>query len=505
MPNGLRYVEQLVTDLQRRWPLDTELEHRNNILRYRAFRTSDKSMLKPTGWNKDSDDGRDYIVDPLGERIPGVWADLLYGVDPVIAPAAKGDADRMAELIDENDLPSEWARAEDICSTEGEVWARIHPDPMCGHAAIEWHSRLHVAPLWVGKHLVAAAFVSRLYEDRTHCWRYVEIHAAGVARRMLFRAPINSEGIGIEVPLTDRAETAEWEPTWEHGLDMLALRVHNKLGSDYRWGISDYDGIEDLLLALNEITTIGQENARLTAKQRAIIPQRFLNMAGNFPRGAEILIATEVDQDPEKIKNQVAMVEFEFDAAALIAYTEHLTDRVLTRARIAPQLVGRHTEGAQTGPALRARILDSELAAQGKGKIWDDYNPKILQLAAKVEKLPTSAGGLGIPWTNIDKLPSFKRAPALPEDPEALTRRLAVAVNAEMLSRKTSIALSFPEWDTARVDEEIAQIEKEVGSAAPPPAGSTGEKNPALNAETATGRTERQNGPQGASRGGRSG
>ena len=52
-------------------------------------------------------------------------------------------------------------------------------------------------------------------------------------------------------------------------------------------------------------------------------------MAGNFPRGAEMLIATEVDQDPEKIKNQVAMIEFEFDAAALIAYKENLTDTSL--------------------------------------------------------------------------------------------------------------------------------------------------------------------------------
>ena len=30
--------------------------------------------------------------------------------------------------------------------------------------------------------------------------------------------------------------------------------------------MSDFDGIEDLLLALNEITTIGQDNARLTAQ-----------------------------------------------------------------------------------------------------------------------------------------------------------------------------------------------------------------------------------------------
>ena len=499
------YAAQLVDELRRRWPVPRELEYRNLISLHRAFRTSDKDILRPSGWSRDTDEDRAYVIDPLGERIPGVWSDLLFGVDPVIAPAGRNDAQRMTDLINSNDLPSEWQRAEDICSTEGEVWYRIVPDPVVHHASVEWHSRLQVLPLWVGKHLMAAAFVSVLARDERVIWRYVEVHEAGAVHRLLFRGVVGSDALGTEMDLSAHPATAGWDALWEHGLEMLAGRVYNKLGPDIRYGISDYDGIEDLLLALNEITTIGLENARLTAKQRAIIPQRFLNMAGNFPRGAEILVATEVDQDPEKIKNEVAMVEFEFDAAALIAYTEHLTDRILTRARIAPQLVGRHTEGAQTGPALRARILDSELAAQGKGKQWDDNNPKILQKAAQVESLPPEKGGLGIKWSNTKDLPSFKRAPSLPEDPEALTRRLAVAVNAEMLSRKTSIGLSFPEWDTARIDEEVAQIEKEVGSAAPPPTGSTGETNPALNAETATGRTERQNGPQGASRGGRSG
>ncbi len=500
MPNHLAYIDRLYNELILRWPVARELEYRNDIVLHRAFRESDRTILIPHGWSKDTDEGRDYIIDPLGERIPGVWSDLLYGQDPVIAPASKADEDRMTELIDSNDLPSEYQRMEDICSTEGEVWYRIVPDHAVEHAAIEWHSRLNVVPLWIGKHLMAAAFVSVLDQKGNDIWRYVEIHVKGHVRRFLFEGTLNSGKLGDEVALTARPETADWDRDWSHGLDILCGRVYNKLYKDYRIGVSDYHGVTDLLLGLNELTTIGQENARLTAKQRAIIPQRFLNMAGNFPRGAEILIATEVDQDPEKIKNQVAMVEFEFDAAALIAYIEHTTDKILTRARIAPQLVGRHTEGAQTGPALRARVLDSELAAQGKGKQHDDNNPKILLKAIQVEALPVGKGGLGIAWKDSKNLPSFKRASALPEDPEAQTRRLSSAVNSEMLSRKTAIRLMFPEWDDKRVDEEMQQIMKEVGHDAESPDKPTGapETGPPE-------RQERRDGPNGASRGGRSG
>lgn len=462
------YLNRLVEEIKSKWPVRREQPYQDQIRLHRAFRESDHAILRPSGWNGDTGRTRDYIIDPLGERIPYVWSDLLFGEDPTISPAKRPDLKRMDELIDVNDLPSELQRAEWICSSEGEVWYRVVPDFANTHACIEWHSRMVVTPLWAGKYLMAAAFVSDIMDiaDDKRIYRYVEVHTTGHVRRLLFHGTKNSNHIGTEVSLETLPVTADWEADWHHGLDMLAGRIVNRLGADKHMGISDYDGIEDLLLALNEITTIGQENARLTAKQRAILPQQFLDLQGNLPRGAEILVATNVDQDPEKLKNQVAMVEFEFDAAALIAYTEHITDRVLTRARVAPQLVGRHTEGAQTGPALRARVLDSMLAAQGKGKFWDDRAPKVLQSAAQVEKLDTGSGGLGIKWTNVDELPSFKRGSALPEDPEALSRRLAIEVNAKFLSRKTAIAMSHPEWDDSRVEDELALMREETEAAA---------------------------------------
>lgn len=461
--NARRYMTLLKEKLEKAWPPKNEQPYRARIDDCRAIRSSDASKLRPTGWGEGFDGrSRDYIIDPLGERIPYVWADLLFGEDPVISPVGKTDRDRMDEMVNANMLPSELHRAEWICSSEGEVWYRIHPDDMMGHASIEFHSRYTVVPQWAGKVPGAVAFVSEIAWDGKAVYRYVEIHGAGLMWRLLYKGTEDGTKLGQQVSLSDRPETKDWEPEYQHKGDILAGRILNKIGVDRKFGVSDYSGLGDLLLALNEITTIGQENARLTAKQRAIIPQRFLNMFGNLPRSAEILIATDVDQDPDKIKNDVAMIEFEFDATALIAYTEHITDRVLTRARVAPQLVGRHTEGAQTGPALRARLVDSELAAQGKGKFWDDEGPVFLQKMIAVERDYHS-----IAWTQPkgkkaqEKLPSFKRSNAIPEDPEARSRRLAVSVNADFLSRRTAIAQDHPEWDDDRVQEEMDQIEKE--------------------------------------------
>lgn len=508
--NAARYVDRLQKRLESNWPPKSEQDYWTAIDKCRALRSSDEQKLRPTGWGEGHDGrARDYIIDPLGERIPYVWADLLFSEDPVISPVAKGDADKMDDMLNANMLSSELHRAEWVCSSEGEVWYRIHPDELMNHASIEFHSRYTVVPLWAGKNIGAVAFVSEMGDYGKDVYRYVEIHGHGIIRRLLYKGREDNQKLGTEVPLDTIDETKDWSREDEHKLPILAGRVLNKVGRYGRkFGISDYEGVGDLLLALNEITTIGQENARLTAKQRAIIPQRFLTMFGNLPRSSEILIATDVDQDPDKIKNDVAMIEFEFDAAALIAYTEHITDRVLTRARVAPQLVGRHTEGAQTGPALKARLVDSELAAAGKGKFWDDEGPIFLQKMILVEQEYHEIGWAKLKGKNKDKLPSFKRSNALPEDPEARSRRLAVAVNADFLSRKTAIQLDHPEWDEDRVQEEMDQIEKEsqmgvvtapdrsrssIDESNLPPGGKPGDKQTAPSPATGGSKEERRN------------
>ena len=124
--------------------------------------------------------------------------------------------------------------------------------------------------LFINGYVVAAAFVSVL--DVTgqgggarEVWRYVEVHGDGLVRRLLYKGTEGGSTLGDADAFTARPETEEYEDTWEHGLGLLGGRIVNELAVTRRWGCRDFDGIEDLLLALNEITTIGQENARLTS------------------------------------------------------------------------------------------------------------------------------------------------------------------------------------------------------------------------------------------------
>jgi hypothetical protein len=466
---SVTYLNRLVREIEsgKEFPPHRELRYRMAIELFAALRESEADLLKPTWWDTEYPNNTGYVIDPLAARIPGVWSDMLWGEDPQIEPAIKGDTDELEQLVDDNDLTSSLQWAEEICSSEGEVWSRLVVEPAIQSVQIEWHSRLNVIPLFIGRKLVAAAVISVLdYDTETQEeWIYIEYHTDGTVINRLYRHRYGTP-LGDPVSLADQEETAQLRDTWNTGLPMLVDRVHNKLGGDWRVGISDLKGVAGLLLALNEITNIGQENARLTAKQKVVIPQRFLDAQGRLPKGAEIIIASEVDADPDKIKNDFAMIEWEFDADAIIKYKSDLTDIILTRARVAPQLVGRHTETAQTGPALRARLVDTILAGNSKGKIWDKKLPRIISLAAQLENRSPMQGGLGKGWRSPQKPPTIKRKSSLPEDEESKSRRIVTEVNAKVKSQETAVEELNPTWGPARVSEEMTRIKNEQEAAA---------------------------------------
>lgn len=453
----LNEIEQSKTG----WRLDREYKYRRDLETFVALRESVASILVPPWWWTDNPESKIYLVDPLAERVPSVWSDLLFGEEPVFEAAKKKDEEKLADYLEINQFPSQLKWAEEMCSSEGEVWWRHVLQPALGHCITEWHSRLNVIPLWVGRKLVAAALVSILEpatDEKSEETVYIEIHAEGVVYNRLYVARPGTKLIEKRVSLDNNYSTYGLLNEWYHGLPkMLVGRIPNKIGRDWKMGVSDYAGKTGLYFALNELTNIGQDNARLTGKQRVVIPERFLDVKGQLPKGAEVVIATEVDQDPDKVKNDFAQITWEFDASAMVAYSNFIEDKILTRSRIAPQLVGKGGDGTPTGPGWRARLVDTLMAAEGKAAFWDDILPdECMQTAFMVENL----AGLDKGWS-VDKPPTFKRNDSLPDDPEAVSRRTVMEVNSNVLSRETAIARNNPQWGDTRVSDELEKIRNE--------------------------------------------
>lgn len=460
------------------WPPPNEAAMRRALRIYRALRESDRSVLRgchTPGWDAD----RKYVVDPLAERIPGAFADLIYGEAPAFTAGNDADQPHLDELIQANGFVDQLQEAVGISSGEGSVWWRIIADRSLPYPTIEWHSRLTVVPSFSGRQLRAVAFFQDLERPRSDqsdksVWRYVEIKARRASRNLLYRAEDGTSGLGKPQPLTSHWFTEDLPEQWNHSLDeILGGYIPNvsgggRNGAAAAVGRSDYHGVKDLLLEMNEAATIGSENMSLTAKKRVVLTPEYLDAEGQFPAGVDVLLASNTDRDPDDPTKGLIQLEWSFDAAPLIAWREHLEEVALTRARVAPQLVGRNTESAQTGPAFRARLLDSLLAAGGKARPYDTAVPQVLLAAQLVDQLPLEQGGFGHPWSGAGEAPAQERASALPVDDREEAERISTEVGGEFLSRQTAIEERHPDWNDERVQEELSRI-KEYEPVAPAP------------------------------------
>jgi hypothetical protein len=459
-------ADVLQTQLERteQWPPKSEQHLWAKVRTRRAFRQADEVFLRElSGWHRTwGHKSRVYMTDPLAGLISRAFADLLFGDEPTIAAAAEQDQGNLDQAIETNTLASELHRAERICSSEGEVWWRVYVDKdVALSPLLQWCSRLSVIPLLHGATPTAVAFVNPLPGDSEIVWRHLEIHADGEVRNLLYEG--TKDNLGGRRDLTARAETDGLPDVWVHDLPMLAGRILNLVDDDPTLGRSDYTGVERLLLALNEAATIGAENARLTAKKRLFVSGKMTEDDGSFDAGADVIQVNP--QDGELGKDSpppISAVEYSFDAAALIAYTSDLTDRVLTRVGVAPELVGRDTKTgrAESGTALRTRLLHSVITAQGKGRYWDDGLPRILALVQQIDALPAEEGGYGRSYVDPSGHPAVERGSILPHDDVEEAQRLVALVAGEVMSRELAVREQHPDWDDTQVGDELTLIDK---------------------------------------------
>lgn len=490
-------IDELLNRLESRggqWPPRAFEPAWKQVREWRAFLETDRPALAAiAGW---TDTDRPYKADPLPERIAEAWSDHLWGEDPDVTPANDTDTGLLQDLVDGNELPDELRAGERICAGEGEVWWRLGVDEdLADVPLIEWHPRTSVAPLFIGRRLAAAALVTVLDgpgagDGRSRViYRHFEVHGPGLARHVLYRG--TKGRLGEEVDLDRHPETEGLDPEWRHGLDMLMGRIVNRRGRRFDLGRSEYHGIRDYLLELNEALTIGGENMRLTAKKRAVVDEsvmapddqlpdsierfqespfgdglRIPVARARFRAGDDVLVASNLDRELGRDSTGMfKILEYSYDAEALIAHKRDLVESALTRVGLTPQWVGVITGGADgyalTGTALRARLIPTDKAGRGKARPWDEALPKILSLAAQIDALPVEQGGFGRAWTAPADLPGVERANPLPTDEVEDAQVESTLLSAGGRSRETSVRRQHPEWSDDDVAAELERIAAE--------------------------------------------
>lgn len=507
------YADQLIAELDAAttWPLPREVAPLRVVTMWRAFRRASsirypydrQLLLEHAQWEQRQEMfvgpiRREYVIDPLPRVIARAYADFLFGAAPTITAADETDQPWIGLLEQENTLAAKLHRAETVVASEGEAWWHVYTDRDIASAPlVDWCSRLAVVPLWRGDHLLAVGFVTDVAVEESSAaalavaydgssrpplgatvWRHIEVHATGRAVNLLFCGDRGT--LGQRVSLDSRPETAGLAEEWSHGLPILAGRVVNEIdGAEMILGDSEFDRIDDLLLALNEARTIGAENTRLTAKKRLIIGGELVEADGTFDVGSDVFT---VDPEPSgatmgtaQTNAPVAEAEYSYDADQLIKHVGDLEATILSRVGLVPQLVGRGIEGhSMSGTAIRLRFLPTENAAAGKARQWDDQLPTILHMLMLVDALPQERGGFSRHYTDLLSEPTVERGSILPRDDAEVVEENAVAVGAGIRSRETAVRDQHPEWTDDEVTAELDKInadEQLLGAPPPPPPG----------------------------------
>lgn len=469
------------------WPAPYDRQAIARIAKFAAYRESDEDALRAiTNWPSD----RDLVVDPLPERISSAKADLLYGEDPSFGAADDRDQPNLDRIVERSDLPAELHWAEQIRSSEGEVWARIQSSPALDAPTISFHSREVVSPLYVGAALVAVAFTSEFEDpreadrERPTIWRHLEIHSIGRVENRLYRG--TKDRLGDLRPLTDFAETEDLQGVWDTGVpDMLPERILNRRGRDRVLGRSDYEGREQLLDALNEATTIGAENVRLVAKRRVVVPSDVVRRdpalpdsvdAGDgsriptrarFDAGEDVLVASSLDEELGKDGGggPFKVLEYSFDAAQLIAWQDSLVKTIASRCGLTVAFLGIGDDlagAAATGTALRVRLLPATSSAHGTARPWTKAVPRLLMRAQLLDAAPVSAGGFGRTWSKAGDPPAVERTDPLPRDETEEVQRHVTATGGPVESIETAVDQLHPDWSDERKREEVQAIRTDI-------------------------------------------
>lgn len=468
------FADQLILELDAapEWPLPRERAAIDQAIEGRAWRRGDADMIAAiAGFDAD----RKLYVDPLAKRIAFGFADFLFSEDTELRATAESGQEELDLFAEVNGLQARLHRACRVSVSEGEVWWKIHtnagvaPTPL-----LRFCSRRDLVPLMDGDIVLAAAFVREAGRERPESeedigeivFRHAEVHTEGRVVNVLYRG--TTETLGRRVELTARPETAMLAEALDHGLPMWAGRIVNDLDDDDALGVSDFDCVTDLLVALCEAVTISIENARLTGLDRIAVAGKLKLADGNFDASMQVLeFEGEAATLGEGAQLPIHSIEKRYDAEPLWTQVRNLVHTVLSRVGLVVQVIGQDEGGkAETGTAIRLRFMPTAQASKGKRREYGAAIPQIAGLSLAITALDPSRGGFGrrVEGDPLAELPAVEFGNPIPVDEHERTNDLAVAVTGEIMSRETAVREQHMDWSDEQVADELRRIREDLGA-----------------------------------------
>ncbi|MEQ4717906.1 phage portal protein [Nonomuraea sp. B19D2] len=418
---------------------------------------------------------------PIAGDISSTSADLLFSEPPTLRVKGKNGQKRLDSLMHEAGIYGSLLEAAEVSSAYGGVFLRVGWDTeMYDHPVLSVFPPDAAVPEFRYGAIFAVTFWRILREDdKGQVWRHLERHEKGRVYHGLYLG--TSDKLGKPIPLTEHPETEIYADKVDEtgGFDtyfprgLLVNYVPNmrphRLIRGTALGRSDYQGVEHLMDALDEVWTSLMRDIRL-GKGRIVVPDLFLENLGRG-KGAtwdpdkEIYSGLGMLPPPGTAPNAMLTIsQFAIRVTEHVESGKALIAQILRGAGYSASSFG---EADGSGRQLTATEIHSRdrKSFSTRGRKTGYWTPSLQWLAEALLSVD-----LGVWGTKVTPERAEVHWPdgVLP-DPEALGRTVELFNRAQAISLESKVRLVHAEWDDHQVTAEVKRLRDELGLTVPDP------------------------------------
>lgn len=427
---------------------------------------------------------------PVAADIATTSADLLFSEPPrILLPRTEDTGadgktvvtdhpaqERLEEIVNNAFVHSAFLEAAELGSALGGSYLRVAWDSdVAQHPILSAFGADRAIPEFTYGRLRAVTFWTVVKDTGSTVLRHLERHEKGRILHGLYEG--TSTSLGRLVPLTDSAATTglaelvDADSAIVTGADRLtAVYIPNML-PQRRWrkesglaplGRSDFDGIEGIFDAIDEVYSSWMRDIRL-AKARVFIDSMALTNMG-AGAGAEFDVEQELftaaGDGVGAAKDGSAITPYQFQ----IRWEEHQrTIQDLTRAALrasgySPASFGDDSVSVQeTATQVKSKQQLSERTRDKKIRYW---KAALSELA--VTMLQVDAHVFSRALAAIDGLPEVRFPEQTQQDLSEMAGTIEALDRANAISTVLKVRMAHPDWDADKVDEEVARIKDDA-------------------------------------------
>lgn len=463
----------------------------NPVDRVAQYRGGASGALARMWWGRPVGDltkRHDQLHVPIAADLCQASADLLFSEPPTIRVSDSATQKAIDELSGDG-LHSTLAEAAEIGAALGGVYLRVTWDTTVSDFPFLTvvHSDAAVPEFQWGR-LKAVTFWRTLATEGHTVLRHLERHetdtnGVGIILHGLYEG--TDESLGHLVPLASHPATVGLAPmvdlnssisTLSPGLAVVYIpnqRPQRRWRTDpvgANLGRSDFDGVEGLMDALDEIYSSWMRDVRL-AKARLIVPDFMLENLGlglgaGFDADREIYSPLSMPPSDGNEK-QITAQQFDIRFEAHQATADEILASILRSVGYSAQTFGESKEGsAITATEITSKERRSYMTRDRKIRLFRPGTADAVEKLLAVYKAVFKAS------ITVER-PDVIFADAVQADPESLARTAQTLRTAQAASTVTLVAMQHPDWDEAAIKAEADLILAESGMAVPNPSTQT--------------------------------